>query len=470
MSVLGTGKRSEPFRNSVERLVQTGRVYPFASVSFLDDGFFPVLDGRVALHYARLTAPWELQSAVWSLASLPASPPLEDPHSEHLNDAVKERLPSVQRARPSDADSRDVLYQYLSIAIPYNVKLAWRNAGLELGGKILAWNLAYDLDAAATAYERTRDERFLDLLEIGVDAALAMRDDRLGKRDDVRQKLMPAWGTNRYNPDKKDWMAWDAFTGMIAYPALRYARFVEEDKLAGERGKKAKKYRTDMKQAVNAFDAWWRPQADGASYYFDPLYQDVAPLNHMNLLGLAQIELCRQTKDAGACTKVDGLARYFQQHLKRQPDGTCDWEYWAGANQAKYRSTSGEDVTHAYINVWFAVRAFETGHVFQTADMQCMAKTLTTKIMRPQGDWAAATDGTGNLVESGLHEGLSGWGLLRIADPDIPPRIDSFMLSRPAAYPLGLLSYASGPASFAASLSEKAGTLSRTATDSVRGH
>ena len=58
-------------------------------------------------------------------------------------------------------------------------------------------------------------------------------------------------------------------------------------------------------------------------------------------------------------------------------------------------------------------------------------------------------DGRGELIGSKQHEGLSAWMVLEDVDPTVSAPIEAFMLSRPNNYPLGLLSYATGPASFA---------------------
>jgi hypothetical protein len=438
---------------SFSRLTARGHVYPFVSSALLSKGAYPHLNRNVAFEYARLTAPWDLQSAVWALLSMPVGPPLEDPHSRGLNSQVLAKLPGIAKVRPTTPGALDTLIDYLRIAIPYNAELAWRHAGLELGGKFLAWNLAYDIDAAVAAFERTGDRRLIPILDHAFDVALRMRDDRVGRKDDVRGRIMPAWGSNRYNPGKKDWMAWDAFTGMIAYPGLVYARLLRDRFDLPEQAAGAKRLEADLRTAVDAFDDWWRiDEESGEGYYFDPLYQDVAPLNHMNLLGLAHIELCTNFASPASCKKAFGLASFFRRHLKRANDGTCSWEYWAGATLPAHRSTAGEDITHAHINVRFAHLAYEHSIVFDRSDMGCMARTMTQKVMRPTGDWAMAVDGTGNLVESKLHEGLSAWAQLEAFDPTIGPKIEEFMMGRPDAYPLGWMSYASGPGSFARKL------------------
>ena len=435
---------------SMHRLVTLGHVYPFVAASFTKNGYRPALEARVARNYARLTSPWDLQSAVWALLDLPADPAPEDPNSLLLNARVLAALPGIRDARPHKADAANVLHDYLAIAIPYNVELARLHQGLELGGKLLAWNLAYDLDAAVAAYERTHDIRLERLIELGLDAAMSMRDDRVGRFDDIRRRVMPAWGSNRYSPEKKEWVAWDAFTGAITHPAIIYANLVQSRSTDPARRTVAARYLADSITAINAFDPWWRKDAETqAGWYLDPLYQDVAPLNHMNLLGLAHIELCTRYRSQTSCEKAAGLAEYFKSSLKHATDGTCSWEYWAGAFVPKHRSDSGEDVTHAHLNVRFAHLAWRNGIVIEKPLIKCMARTLRERVMRQSGDWAMGIDGRGELIGSKQHEGLSAWMVLEDVDPTVRAPIEAFMLSRPNNYPLGLLSYATGPASFA---------------------
>ncbi len=439
----------QTLRESMERAVARGHVYPFVAASFVEDGYRPALDIGVALHYARQTAPWELQSAVWAALDVPVSPTPEDPHSYILNAKVLLEHPEISRVRPDGLDGAQALLDYLNIAVPYNAELAMRYAGLELGGKVLAWNLAYDLDAAAAALERTQDLRFARVLEEGLDTAMQMRDDRLGLRDEIRDVHMPAWGTNRYSPEKDKWMAWDTFTGIISHAAIVYADLAQK---FGDDAMKRKGliYLRDSIDALDAFDPWWREDLEsGIGWYFDPLYLDVAPLNHMNLLGLAHVELCSRFNREASCRKSEGLAKYFERSLKHHTDGSCSWEYWAGAQREQHSSESAEDVTHAHINVRFAHLAWENGIVFDRSDIECIGRSLTVRIMRPSGDWAMNVDGTGNMVESRLHEGISAWMILEEVVPGVQERIDEFMMAREDAYPLGLLSYATGPASFA---------------------
>lgn len=459
MSVLAAEKFSNAAANpnlinSIRPLISEGHVYPFVNASLLKRGERVILTPDTASLYSRMSAPWELQGAVWALLDLRVEPSPEDPHSRKLNSIVLQQVPAISEVRPDSPGAVDTLLKYLSIAIPYNAGVARLHEGLELGGKYIAWNLGYDLDAAVAAFERTRQPALRPLIEQGLDAAFGMRDDKLGLRDDIRGRVMPAWGTNRYSPNKKDWMSWDAFTGAIIHPAIIYADLIRnDDKVPAI---KADTYIAGVIQSIDAFNPYWREDVEtGEGWYFDPLYQDVAPLNHMNLLGLAHVELCSRFDRSDSCAKASGLATFFKRHLTHAADGTCRWEYWAGAYAPKHRSTAGEDITHAHINVRFAFAAWKAGHGLEKSDIACIANTLDQSIIRSSGDWAMAVDGSGSLIGSGLHEGISAWGILDELKPGVQGKIDEFIFSNPGAFPLGLFSYATGPASFARSLPQR---------------
>lgn len=458
MSVLKAERVSSRAANpklvdSIATLVSDGLVYPFAAQSFARKGIYPRLKPAVALQFIRMSAAWDLRNAVWAHFGVPAAPQPEDLHSHRLSKLVHAAQPWLANVKPTDKRAGEALLAYLNIAIPYNADLAWRNAGLELGGMLLAWNLAYDLRAAVFAYQRTGDARFLDSFEAGFDVALRMRDDRFAIHDDARGRVMPAWGTNRFSPDKRAWIAWDVLAGMLLYPAVIYAHEVLPSPHLGVRHPVAERYLRAVRETVAAFeDSWHFDFETREGFYLDPLYRDVPPLNRMNLLGLVHVVLCTGFSDQSSCNKAAGLARFFRNRFKRNNDGTCEWDYWASAMNPKHHSSAAEDITHAFLNVEFAELAYRSNIVFDREDMACMGKTLQKKVMRPQGDWAAYLDGRGNLVGERLHEGLTGWAVLSPYAPEILPRIEEFVFANPEAYPLGWLSYATGPGSFALQL------------------
>jgi hypothetical protein len=63
-------EQREHLESSVLSLVNRGLLYPFASYELYEAGRFPRIQKDVALDYARVSSPWELQSATWALFNL----------------------------------------------------------------------------------------------------------------------------------------------------------------------------------------------------------------------------------------------------------------------------------------------------------------------------------------------------------------------------------------------------------------
>jgi hypothetical protein len=57
-------------RTSAMALAASGRLYPFANHAWVNEASAIHLGAPVAVEYARVSAPWELGSAVWSLSAL----------------------------------------------------------------------------------------------------------------------------------------------------------------------------------------------------------------------------------------------------------------------------------------------------------------------------------------------------------------------------------------------------------------
>jgi hypothetical protein len=432
----------EGFALSASDLISRGEVYPFAARSLDFKGARPGYLSTVAHRYARSGAPWEIANVPWVLATLPIGKEAEDPHSYRLNEKVLGLLPSIAIGGTDPRQADQLLLDYLSIALPFNASMATREAGRELGGKFVAWNLAYDMRAAVLAYERTKDIRFLVAFEHAAKKMINMRDDRLGIVDDLRGRPAKSWGSNRYSANKQKWVAWDAFAGMAVYPLAKYCVVARE---APSASRLCTQYRQIAEEALAEYEPYWREdEVSGGGYYVDPYLEDIAPLNHMLSLGLVHIEL-QKLGVSGHKDRALKLARFFRHHWKFRDDGAVEWEYWAGAQQSKNRSASAEDVTHAQINVHFAYESFKVGNFISRSDMEKIAKTLISRVRKNQGDWAGDMAGGGRLIGSGLHEGVMGWVILNEFDRSVAPKVSRFVLDNQAAFPLGYYSYATGP-------------------------
>jgi hypothetical protein len=431
--------------------VNAGKLYPFVLEALTDQSQLPGVNPAIGSAYLRLAAPQDLQNCAWAYLYCPLPQEAEDPASLRLNAAIVEKHRELLAAEPTAPGAAGDLYDYLNVALPFNLDVAEDHIGDELCGKYLAWNVGYDLDACMLGYLATDERRFLDLFSSAFDRVLALRDSQLGIVDDVRGRAMDAWGSNRYSEGEVAWTAWDAFAGMLCYPAAVYCRVVKEQSLPAEYQDKARVFLRKIRAVVAEFDAYWKTgPGRSEGYYFDPTLNAAAPLNHMNLLGLTFVELYRVTGERRYKDRASQLARFFRNRMWERGDGALIWEYWPKpetAVDADNVPREAEDITHAYINMRFALEAFESGLVFTHEDMLALGRTLSLGILGRAPDAAGFIDGSRDL--RGLHENLPGWMLLARFAPNARSRICEIIERRSDLFPLRYFSYATGPVAFA---------------------
>lgn len=371
------------------------------------------------------------------------------PEPDELTREMIDELPNIRTVSPGDLDAESILKSYLKKAVREKTITAI-SASLSGGNEELAWGLAYDLQASVVAYQRTGDVLYLDLFEEGFEAALSVRDDRIKRYDEVRNQTMPGWGTKAYSEGENKWITWDALTGMLLFPAAQYSGEVLKRPQLILRHRKAVRYLAAARQGVGAFESWWRedPIID-EGYYFDPFYMDIAPLNHMNLLGLTHVALCSYFEIDNSCKKARLLARFMTNRYQFKADGSCSWNYWVGALKTENISSVREDIDHAFLNMEFAVYALRTDVAFSPESVKCIADGFADHVINTGTDWGANIDGSGKMVAERKHYGMPLFILLEQFRPGIVVRIDAFIKANPKAYPLGWLSYCAGPKAFA---------------------
>lgn len=257
----------------------------------------------------------------------------------------------------------------------------------------LAWAEAYILLGYIEMYGATRDRHYLRKLVEHFDRVLANRDDVRGLADTYAGKPLAGWGSTKYSQGK--WHVWVVHTGMITLAPAQFVRLVNGDRwLQGEFGTKAQLYRQRIGECIRDAELYWRdgPGA-GEGYYFSPLLNDVLPLNQQNALGSALVEMWRATDERRYCERTERLARFFRNRLRTGDPRLYDWAYWYRLNGEGHGS---EDISHASLNVDFAVRCVAEGIVFTRRDAERFANTWLLKVQRPDGGWAAYVGGDGD--------------------------------------------------------------------------
>jgi hypothetical protein len=90
---------------------------------------------------------------------------------------------------------------------------------------------------------------------------------------------------------------------------------------------------------------------------------------------------------------AERLARYFKRRLRPVTDGAYDWAYWPRPDKD---GKGSEDISHAGININFAVRCERERMVFTRDDLSRFAETWLRRVKRPDGTWAGTVGGGGD--------------------------------------------------------------------------
>jgi MYXO-CTERM domain-containing protein len=247
----------------------------------------------------------------------------------------------------------------------------------------LAWGESYVMMSIAALYRATGDPVYLDRLAWHVDGVLANRDDARGVTD-YRGVSGACWQNQHYQPANEPY-CYVVHTGMLTWPMVEYARLVYAQGLESEvapdgetYGAKAGRYVVAAEQSVAYHDDQW----SASGYYF--FRSDAAflsfpgtdlPLNQSNALGRTLLALYELTSTPAYLDKATALAIRFRNQCTTAADGALLWNYWGGTY-----SGDGEDISHAALNVGFAVMAQQHGVGFSSADVDAMAATFTERI------------------------------------------------------------------------------------------
>lgn len=279
----------------------------------------------------------------------------------------------------------------------------------------LAWGESYVMMSLAAMFRATGDPLYLERLAWHADGVLAQRDDHRGVQD-YRGVSGACWQNRHYQPNDEPY-CYVVHSGMIAYPMVELARLVDQFGLEQEPlpdgstlGERAAAYVTAAQETVAYHDDQWnaagyyvfRPDASFLSYPGVDL-----PLNQSNAMGRLLLALYAVTGDNDYLSKADALATRFKAQLSTGGSGEYLWNYWGGSY-----SSPGEDISHAAINVDFAIVAADLGVEFSAADLEAFARTFVVHVYVDDRTLAnavggGATNGSSYRPQAGRWLGLT---------------------------------------------------------------
>lgn len=288
------------------------------------------------------------------------------------------------------------MYLHLGLALTFAVspRLAFEDAYDNVKGgdwyigehnetALLAWGESYVLWSLMAMVRTTDHPMYVDRMMRHLDGILAQRDDARGVAD-YRGISGACWRNTSYQA-KGEPYCYAVHSGMLTFPMASLAAFVQSwrhrDLLAYDGQSFASKANV-YKDAAIATAAYHDDEWNDAGYYVfrgDAKFLEFAgkdqPLNQSNAMGLALLALHDLTGESLYLDRATALATRLRKMMTPMPGGGLVWNYWGGAYAAP-----GEDISHAALNVGFAVEAAARGVVFTDADLDAIAATFLGQV------------------------------------------------------------------------------------------
>jgi hypothetical protein len=382
-----------------------------------------------------------------------------------LNEAAPYRVePGAPRAMaPSGAGApadAEFLLDYLRDKMPERVERARANCKR---GTIYAWSWSYLARAALEAYDRTRDQRFLDVFVETADIVVEDRDHLSGRMDEYRGRMLPTWGTCRHLKGKYTSLLTHA--GRIAQPLLRFSLLVGEDEALPDKYRtRVAGYASAAKAALAAFEEDYRRIPEkGFGYYDRSTRGDIEALNHTHAAGEAFVLLYALAGDASYRQRVEELGRYFLASTWEGENGCRQWPYVAVPASLGSRAPEAEPMWKAQITILFPIAAYEHGVFFDPpfiGELSCLFHNnihegdlvFTPRISADEEE--EPIDGTKRP-----HQLLAGWYVLDRYDSSVGDVIEAAITARADLFPDGWFSHPATVLAYAQRLGDQLGLM-----------
>ena len=255
----------------------------------------------------------------------------------------------------------------------------------------LCWNEQYFINTLIDLWEITHDHRWLEAAIPRIEQVFATRADRTGTVPQNWNAVLPTW----YDSGKVYW-AMPLITGVILWPIARLIRIANTMPGLESLAARIHPWVALCDESIAIHDREWIDLPEGRGNYLEWDFKGprrvypsggsrICPLNRSNFLGMVMLDLARATGRDDYLVRATKLARFFRQGCETLPDGQLVWEYL----HTRY-ATTGEDLSHASCQVFFAEALHRDGIVFTEADLRAIAATLSTIVFQ-HGDVPTGT-------------------------------------------------------------------------------
>jgi len=307
-----------------------------------------------------------------------------------------------------------------------------RSLPVEKDADLTAWSFGHAFETLLNVRKRTGNLQDDSTLDNAVESVLALRDDRRGRRDALRDRILPVWSKTR---PEGGTVALVALTGRIATAILEYA--IER---RAEGRPVPDRWIEDCRDAVAVFIDEMDIREDRA--VFRAPQGGIEPLNHGLSIGRAAIRLIDLTGEDRFVQMAERMARFHLWAAKEDP-GNPDGLSWG------YIPTHDDPLKQfpaqfwkADIDISFVVEAERRGIVYERTHLERMAETFRSAIVDDTATYCLIASSQKHrlpVTERGERGtrlfGICEWiNLLHVA-PWIEDRIDMALARDHALFP-----------------------------------
>ncbi len=302
-------------------------------------------------------------------------------------------------------------------------------------GRYSGWAMSFTNQSCLIAYEATSEERFLNLLTVSIERSLSYRDDRIGRIDEARGRVMHSWGGDRYTKDGRHTTN-ITLAGRVCFSMLQFCQIVRETPhLQDKFSEQAERFLADAQACMDEYESEFRDGTlPGEGFYYSITHDEVEAINHQAAAGNALILLHELTGREKYGRMAEQLATFFRNCMWLDENDCLIWTYKPSPDNRN--GPPPERLWKARITIEFPLFAYQHGVVFTRQDMEAIARMFLTNICRSNGRFSWYLDGNFRDMEERKNEGS---GLLALTsfimydefDPKIRDVIEDLVADRP---------------------------------------
>lgn len=320
----------------------------------------------------------------------------------------------------------------------------------------LAWAGVYLSEASLIAFEKTGERRFLDLVRDHTNELIKRRDDQLNRTDQLRGRVMKAWGSTNLTADRKrygnasQWISHVTHNARIVFPATEFARIVKSDPSLSDYTDSADQFIRVAEETLAEFEEDYKatPGYKGIQWYYRPIVDKYEATNHLHMIARTWSNLAALTGKAAYSDRSRQVFDIFMRGANKEPGGLLSWQYapfFVNEKEGKkYRNNEdySEPIWKATLTSQFLLQSHVQNGYPDTETIRSIAKGFNNVTFRNNGIWRNVAMRESRFFDpksDGINPNVVTLASYSTLEPDIGRKIKKLVATRADIFPNGWL-------------------------------